>query len=360
MIWRFARKELLTNLLTLRLAVALVLAFAVALLILLINPDVILSGGDWVRLALFFVLSCLFLGQIFILSLMVSSWVRHSATSLIICLSIWLVGGVGYANILPSFSRYSMEERPWQDYVDQQEDMFARYNEQMAEWSGRNPGPGEIYLEGVERDGILRYAHRLGYDYLQRQYAYATELQIERADYWRKILWHNQEPLAEESRAVDRWSILSPFTNYRTLAKYLARSTLDDLFYLARFGFEYRKTFVDYLRGKRAFSSRRWFTDDAPDQEPLIPDLESADEEALAPDSPFMKARLAWAEEQLQKLESAPRYLDLNDMPKFGGRWRRTLGESLAIMAPGLAALFLVAGIATLAAVMRFMRYDPR
>ena len=41
-------------------AAALSLAFVVHLLILLANPDIHLAGEQWVRLALYFVLSCLF------------------------------------------------------------------------------------------------------------------------------------------------------------------------------------------------------------------------------------------------------------------------------------------------------------
>lgn len=61
--------------------VPLALAFTVVLLILLANPDVAFAGGDWARLLLLFVLSCLFLGQIFAISLAVSAFTRSSSTS---------------------------------------------------------------------------------------------------------------------------------------------------------------------------------------------------------------------------------------------------------------------------------------
>ena len=52
------------------------LAFVISLLIILSNSDVALSGEDWLRLGLFFGLSCLFLEQIFAFRLDVNKAVR--------------------------------------------------------------------------------------------------------------------------------------------------------------------------------------------------------------------------------------------------------------------------------------------
>ena len=140
----------------------------------------------------------------------------------------------------------------------------------------------------------------------------------------------------------------------------MARTTLDDLFSIGRASRDYRQTWIEYLRSKNALSSRRWFTDDPPDQEPMIPDPDSLLPTDLATDSAYMVARRAWAQEQLALAsDDDRRRLDLSDMPKFGGAWQRTLGETFSAMSAGLVVLLLSFGVSVLGATLRFMRYDP-
>lgn len=341
--------------------IPLALSLIVSLLIVHSNPDVQFSGDDWLRLGLFFVLSCAFLAQVFALSLMVSSFAQEAATSLILCLILWLAGGVGYSSVLPSLVRYGTHEPPWEEYASQRSDLWASFDEKVDDWENRHPGPGPAYMKGIWDGPLLRYAHPEGYEYLQRQFAFYVEEQLKLTDRQYELLWINQRPLAKESHDVDEWSILSPFTNYRALAKVLSRTTIDDMFVLARYGRRHRDAYISYLREKGAFSSRRWFTDDPVDREPLIPNPEEVTEEMLAPDSPLMVSRLAWADDQQKKALNDPaRRLDLSDMPKFGGPWRRSLAESLAVMGPGLLLLALLTTGSVLITIRRLVRYDPR
>jgi hypothetical protein len=47
-------------------------------------------------------------------------------------------------------------------------------------------------------------------------------------------------------------------------------------------------------------------------------------------------------------------------MPKFGGRWKRTLGESFEIIMPGLLVIILIFGLSVLVTLFRFSTYDPQ
>ncbi len=337
------------------------LAFIVSLLIMLANPDLHFDADDWIRLGILFFLSCLFLGQVFALSLMVSSLTRDSSTSLIICLFAWIVAGIGYVSFLPSISRYGVDEPPavvWRDQID---GLRKELREHMEEWESRHPGPGEAYLKRIARNGRVRYAHPEGYRWLQERTAEKLNKRLENADRGYEFQWANWKPLAREARLVDDWAILSPVTNYQVLAYQLARTSLSDRLRFGRLGREYRQTFISYLRGKGAFSSRRWFSDDPDDQEPMIPNPDEVSDEMLAADSPFMQARMAWAEAQ-EKLavNDDRRQLDLTDMPKFGGRWKRSLGESIDVRTPGLAVLILTFAASVMVTLMRFLTYDPR
>ena len=336
------------------------LAFIISLLIIQSNPDIDLSPDDWLRLTMLFALGCLFLGQVFSLSLMVSTFTRDSDTSLIICLFAWLVGGVAYVNALPSFSRYGVPETPFQVFRDQRQKLYDNYDEEMQQWQERNPSPGEAYLEGIWNNRRLRYAHPRGYAWMQQRNEIAMDKQLDIATRKNKLRRAHQRHLAREAHIVDDGAIFSPITNFQTLSYQLAQTTLDDMFFFASSVKDYRETLISYLRGKQAFSSRRWFSDDPEDQEPLIHEPEEATDAMLAADSKFMRARMAWAQEQEKLVDGDQRRLDLTDMPKFGGQWKRSLAGTIEVMTQGLAALILSFGASVLVTFLRFLRYDPR
>jgi hypothetical protein len=92
----------------------------------------------------------------------------------------------------------------------------------------------------------------------------------------------------------------------------------------------------------------------------MIPDPASVTAAMLSPDAPYMLERLAWAEaEQVRAVEDDRRQLDLTDLPRFGGQWQRSLGESFVLMTPGLVVLVLTFGVGVMVTTVRFLRYDP-
>lgn len=340
--------------------VPLTVAFVLCLLIVLANGDVHFAAGDWVRLGILYAVTCLFLAQVFALSLLVSTLVRDSDTSLIVCLFLWLVGGVGYITALPSLSRYGHEETPHQDYMNASRELWDGFNREMEEWDAAHPRPDEVYFQGLENDGVRRFYHPVAYRWWAERNAVEIDKVMEVADRSYQARFAAWDPLAQQGYSVDRWSRLSPFTNYQVLAYQVARTTLDDLFHIGQAARDYRRTYIDYLRSKRAMSSPRWFTDDPPDQVPMVPDPQSLTAADLARDSAYMQSRRAWADEQQARAgDDDRRRLDLSDMPKFGASWQRTLGESLAAMTPGLVALVVTSGLSVLVASVRFSTYDP-
>jgi hypothetical protein len=159
---------------------------------------------------------------------------------------------------------------------------------------------------------------------------------------------------------VEGWSLLSPICAYQHLAQQLARTTVDDLFYLSQVARDYRQELIAWLRGKDAFSSWRWFTDDPPGQEPLFAEDPVLPEGVAVQQSPVWEERMRWVEEQDRRAAADPaRRLDLTDLPKFAGVWQRPLAYTLDRMIPGLAVLLLGAGAAILGTIARFSHYDP-
>ena len=339
----------------------LAVAFLLSLIIFQSNPDIAFDGNDWVRLALWFAFACLFLGQIYALGLMISSFVNHSATALIFCLFGWLIGGVGYLNVLPSLSRYAIEARPYQEFLAQRGEVQKRYDQALTEWEQANPSPRDVYLRGMKASSRIRYGHSKGYEWLQEKNMFSINKLLEATDQIYSYQSANYRPLAQQAYTIDEWAVLSPFSNFKVMAKRLMGTTLDDKFVLLRAGHQYREAIIEFFNARRAFEDRRWFTDDPVAQEPLIPKPEEVTPEMLDPGSPFMKERLAWMEQQEIKNENnSSRELDMSGLPKFGSDWKRSLAESLATMTPNVIVLFLSSGVFVLICFVRFLRYDPR
>jgi ABC-type transport system involved in multi-copper enzyme maturation permease subunit len=82
------------------LLIPLIIPLILGLLILMIYPNISLSGGDWARLGIIFVMFLLYLSVFFTLGLFVSARTSRSSTSFLLLLFIW----VTFVTIIPKAS----------------------------------------------------------------------------------------------------------------------------------------------------------------------------------------------------------------------------------------------------------------
>lgn len=82
------------------LLIPLIIPLILSLLILLVYPNISLSGQDWARLLLMFLLFLLYLSVFFTLGLFVSARTTRSSTSFLVLLFIWVV----FVTVIPKFS----------------------------------------------------------------------------------------------------------------------------------------------------------------------------------------------------------------------------------------------------------------
>ena len=82
------------------LLIPLIIPLILGLLILMVYPDIHLTGGDWGRLLLMFLVFFLYLSVFFTLGLFVSTRTNRSSTSFLILLFIWVV----FVTIIPKVS----------------------------------------------------------------------------------------------------------------------------------------------------------------------------------------------------------------------------------------------------------------
>jgi ABC-type transport system involved in multi-copper enzyme maturation permease subunit len=82
------------------LLIPLIIPLILSLLILLVYPNIVLAGQDWLRLLLMFLMFFLYLSVFFTLGLLVSARTSKSSTSFLVLLFIWVI----FVTIIPKLS----------------------------------------------------------------------------------------------------------------------------------------------------------------------------------------------------------------------------------------------------------------
>ena len=166
-------------------------------------------------------------------------------------------------------------------------------------------------------------------------------------------------------------SFLSPGAVLSNSAGFLAGTSDADYEHFIALATQYRSTFLNYLRGKRAFDSRRWFT-----EEPEGTDYswttvllgKTADEMAATGQDPadvinkLLQNHETWT--KMERVEADMRArpdwsLSLGDLPAFTYQ-RLSTGAVLVHALPEIGYLLILALILFLVAYVRFLRYDVR
>ena len=330
------------------LAIPTTLGFILLTILLLGTEHIEVGIGEWVRLALLFALSLLYLLVFYLIGLAISCATHRSATSLIYALFTWAL----LAIVLPDSITALLNEQAnmgekhkqahhkatqvWKEF-DQEAIDLARAHGQtqyppvhMVERSmhptygvktvwgvpggyesfGKNEQRPQLYLLGVvdspalvEFQDIIRTGERLRLKYAQPA-------------------WNAKAPLIENfPRRIQRWNTwlqrLLPAGAYAQAASAFAGTSRREYYDFIDQVRAYRGQIITFLEERDAFGSREWFNDD-----------------------PGWRA-------------------DLRDLPRFKERgW--TVARSLSHALPDLTALLLYAVVLFVLANRLFARYDAK
>jgi len=80
----------------------LVFCYLLSVIMILFSPHISFSAGEWARIGLLFAASILFFSLFMLIGIFISTRFRSSATSMVTCLSIWIV----FCFIIPNLSVY--------------------------------------------------------------------------------------------------------------------------------------------------------------------------------------------------------------------------------------------------------------
>jgi ABC-type transport system involved in multi-copper enzyme maturation permease subunit len=372
--WKFLLGKYLGSWLTLMLPTA--FACLASLLVMGLAAHVHFGSQEFVRIALIFLAYGVYLSLMLLVGLAISSFAQRSSLALLFVTFFWFFFVTivpNLATMVPDFvgNRASV-------YQKAREGLRQANREQEAAFGAfKDPRDGFSFYFAINNNGgggtqfECQYGDRKYYDQLRDYFAQVIPLSLKfaarRAATWREYI-HYRAQQAAQARAL---SFFSPTAVFQNTATFVSGTSAADYTHYIDLVSQYRRTFLDYLANKKAFSSYRWFTEDPPDKDNCWTTAifgKSADEMTASGADPVKllngaihdpavwKKMIALDEEQRRRPDW---FLRLGDLPGFSYA-RLTVGEMLITAAPEIVYLLVLNLIFFLVAFMRFARYDVR
>ena len=241
-----------------------------------------LDGADFLRIGGIILTTSIYLSVFYLIGLLISTATRRTATSLMLCMFLW----VALVLVYPNWSRFAITpvgntraihssadqqiEQIWEE-VDREEDRFLANSPLEGE-------PQKFNLNTTQSNSFSSGGHlsrRYGIDmklanqpdplvpHVQEYYATMGALYIRSAE---QIALVRKQTLDRTSlqRAIwhERLMKLSPASLYTFATAAWAGTDLDGMSDFVQAAQGYRRTLIDYFHDKDAFGSRQWFASD--------------------------------------------------------------------------------------------------
>ena len=273
--------------------VCLLLPVVMSLLLALIQcsfaPSLQFSTDDFLRIGGIVLTTVVYLSIFYLIGLLISATTRRAATSLMLCMFLWVVLVLVY----PNWSRFALnpvgdmraEKRSAEQQITQIREEADRERDRFLASSplkGEPPvfmdteglstlfsGAGYFLLGDFPRVNLelKDAAHPLALHY-RRYYAFAAPLQIRNAE---KVGLVGEQLVGQTSVRQARWDErlmkLSPTSLYAFATAAWAGTDLDGMTDYVQTAQAYRRTLIDTFHERDTFASLQWF---APNEQKTI------------------------------------------------------------------------------------------
>ena len=237
-----------------------------------------LDGEDFLRIGGIVLTTTIYLSAFYLIGLLISTATRRTATSLMLCMFLW----VALVLVYPNWSRFAIIpvgdtrairsssdqqiEQIWEE-VDREEDQFLansplegkpqRFNLDIIQSSSFSSGRryGIDMKLSNQSDPLVphvqKYHATMGALYIRsaEQIALVRKQTLDRTSL-RRAIWH------------ERLMKLSPASLYTFATAAWAGTDLEGMSDFVQAVQGYRHTIIDYFHDKDAFGSRQWFASD--------------------------------------------------------------------------------------------------
>ena len=264
-----------------------VVSLIAALLVAFSSSNIAFDGNDIAHVVLMFAVSLLYVSTWYLLGLLLSVWTREAATTLILSMFIWVVLTSVHANVatfaVTKFSPHKPESEKeifqqtnqlWDNFRKERDDYLKKrgYDSPTKTISWRRDAKGRkggsSGTSSTSSEWFITESYHIGnigsadVSVLQEFLGYQEPLRIAYTDRVEEILNKPAEDRERNTRFANALSRVSFADVYHFAVGAIAgtdRESYNDFIQSAR---TYRREIVEYLKDKKAFSSRAWFSND--------------------------------------------------------------------------------------------------
>ena len=254
------------------------MSLMLVLILLSLNSAIYLSGEDFLRIGGIVLTTSTYLSVFYLIGLVVSTITRRTATSLMICMFLW----VALVLVYPNWSRFSINpigdtsaegssthqqvQQIWEE-VDREERRFLansplegeppRFNVSYSDWSSSWGDRRRQINAKVHKESEPLVPH------VQKYHETMETLYIRLAEQTALIRKQNLDNTSLRKATWDeRLMKLSPAGLYTFATSALAGTDLEGMSDFVQAVQDYRRTTINYFHDKKAFGSRQWFASD--------------------------------------------------------------------------------------------------
>lgn len=242
----------------------LVFSFGLCLLVIMLHSEIAFSSSEWLRIGVMILFSAVFLILFMIIGLFVSSRVKHSATSIVICLIVWVI----FLFVIPNLASYSAKsfirvgssenleydinsiEKEFREKADKFSD-----NQQQPDWSGTSyywGGDDGFKLIGGATKGLMERERRIN--------EYCEPLRVQYADKKWPFREKYLHELEKQQKLAKYLSFLSPSEIFKESASALCSTNYESHNNFLNQTRNYRLVLIDHYSKKDLFGSFSYFT----------------------------------------------------------------------------------------------------
>ena len=255
----------------------------VVLLISFTSPVTAFDGNDLAHIILIFGVSLLYVSTWYLLGLVLSVWTKEAATTLILSMFIWVILTSVHSNVVT----FAVEKFPPHPSKSEQAvlqpafdvwDQFRKERDAYVKQRGCDDLTKSITWEPGTRSGTRTGSMSGGY-FLRESYSvnsvskadtsifqeilgYQEQLRIEYVNKAEEILKEPAENRERNARFADALSRISFADVYNFAVGAIAGTDRQRYNGFIADSRAYKREIVEYLKDKKAFSSRAWFSND--------------------------------------------------------------------------------------------------
>ena len=346
--------------------------YILSTILILHSPNMSFSAGDWGRIILLFFASLLYFTVFIFIGLLISTRLKSSTTSIIVCLFFW----VFFVFIVPNLAVYMAESlKKVQSYDNLQyvlQDLDKEFQNKCGEytktleapdwhmnWNYRGDSDGRLIVTGNTKSMMERY---------RKQHEFTEPLRIDYADKKWRLQRAYLDDLDEQKNFAEMISLISPSEVFRLTSASLCRTDVASHYRFMDRVRRYRNEFIDFFRDRKIFSSFIYFTPQPPETfmtaDEIVRIRTGGEFNTFEELIDWLKthtvtfAPLRKVEIPGTKHEEYP-YLDLSDVPVFQWQSSNILADLMQVFIK-VAALILISIFLFYLSFLSFLRYDVR